>query len=499
MADPDDALAARVRHPRGLYVLYLTELWERFSFYGMKALLVLYLNSGALSPERMPRMAGYSAIVAIWGQPQSKEEVQALSSQLNELYAGAAYLTPLAGGAISDAFCGPRATMVVGGLLMAAGHACLATELLFLIGLLLLIVGNGGFKPNISAQLAQLYDPPGPAQLRDRGFAIFYTGINVGALLAPLVCGAVQQSAGYHAGFFVAAIGLLVGLATYFAGVRYLPRDAGRRRADGRRPTHDPWRLSQAAALFGICTLVMPFWACHEQMGNTLPLFFQDLTDRTMPGGAVVPSAWLQSVNPLGCVVMLPLLTNLWARQAERGAELSPVAKMALGAALQAVAWAMLALGAVGATPEHKASMLLLIAAVLLLTVGELYLSPVGLAFTARCVPPHARSTAIGFWFIAMGAAGPLAGWLGTLYSAMSMPAYFSLLAAVCAADAAALCLARGRLQRSAASGESEPFCPPADSPDAARPSAERSGKIEMPGYGTLREGGGARGGGLQP
>ena len=243
-------------HPKGLYVLYATELWERFSFYGMKALLVLYLNSGALSPERLPNMLGSSVVVSIFGQPTTPQQVQALSSMLNELYSGAAYLMPLAGGALADACLGARRTMLLGGVLMAAGHGCLVSEKFFLVGLVLLVLGNGGFKPNISSQLGALYEPPGPTALRDRGFAIFYTGINVGALLAPLVCGALQEASGFHAGFGVAGIGMLVGLASYLIGARWLPPEP-RRRGSGAAvpPRRRAGGVAAAAGAVAACNL----------------------------------------------------------------------------------------------------------------------------------------------------------------------------------------------------------------------------------------------------
>lgn len=477
-------------HPRGLYVLYLTELWERFSFYGMKALLVLYLNSGALDADRLPNMLGSSIVFGIFRQPRTPQEVQALSSQLNELYAGAAYLTPIAGGALADRFFGARPTMLAGGLLMAAGHGCLTSERLFLVGLLLLVLGNGGFKPNISSQLSQLYEPPGPTALRDRGFAIFYTGINVGALLAPLVCGAAQQASGYHLGFGVAGIGMLVGLAFYLLGARWLPpAEAPRRRpcCAPPDPAEEAWPLQQALSLLAICLLVIPFWAAYEQTSNTLPLFFQDCTRRSLLG-AEVPAAWLQALNPLVCVGCMPLLTGLWARQAARGAEPAPLVKMAIGCALQGSAWALMALGSLGASPERKVSLLLPFAVVVVLTIGELYLSPIGLAFVSKCVPAHARGTAIGFWFLASGLAGPLAGELGVLYSLTPYPLFFALLAALSLANGLLIYGARHRLTRGATSGgESEPLRrSTAQAGSAVQQEPERG--VEL-GYGTRAEG----------
>mmetsp|Transcript_26913 Transcript_26913/g.54066 ORF Transcript_26913/g.54066 Transcript_26913/m.54066 type:complete len:317 (-) Transcript_26913:917-1867(-) len=286
-------------HPPGLLILYLTEVWERFSFYGMKALLVLYLNDGVLLAERFTHVAGSDLVVAVFGQPSSATEVQALSSALNELYAGVAYLTPVAGGLLADAVLGARTTLLLGGMLMAAGHACMAFERTFLLGLLFLVLGNGGFKPTITAMLSQLYEPPGPSALRDRGFAIFYTGINVGALLAPLVCGALQQQIGYDAGFGAAGVGMLVGLATFLVGSAWLRRELGSDEEEedeacecgvtlgsgaAANGSHEQrvalvskqaapassWSRQSAGALMGLCMMVVPFWVSFEQLSNVL-------------------------------------------------------------------------------------------------------------------------------------------------------------------------------------------------------------------------------------
>ena len=216
------ALSTRIGHPPGLAVLCLTEIWERFSFYGLKALLVLYLNSGVLSADRFSNVCGNGVVTAIFSQPDTVLGVQALSSHINEIYSGMAYITPLFGGVIADGLLGPRATLLAGGMLMAAGHGCMALERYFLVGLLLLVLGNGLFKPTVSSILSRLYEPPAVATLRDRGFAIFYTGINIGALLAPLVCGGLQHAFGYDAGFGAAGVGMVVGLLLFLGGERAL-------------------------------------------------------------------------------------------------------------------------------------------------------------------------------------------------------------------------------------------------------------------------------------
>ena len=460
------------RHPRGLAVLYLTEVWERFSFYGMKALLVLYLNDGVLSEERFSKVLGSGLVVYLFGQPEDAQQVQQLSSALNELYAGVAYLTPLAGGLIADGLLGARTTLLLGGVLMAAGHACMAFEPFFLCGLVLLVLGNGGFKPTITAMLSKLYEPPGPTALRDRGFAIFYTGINVGALLAPIICGALQQSIGYDAGFGAAGIGMVVGLLTFLAGSPWLrhPPSKAERRVSGEdglatplvpsggstSPTHEPleepllpqqWSGQSMLALLGLCGCVVPFWVPFEQLSNVVPLFFRHQTDRRL-FGFLLPAAWLQAANPIVCVLCMPLLTSLWARQARRGAEPSPTSKMAIGCGLQSISWLLMSLGSIGVSTEDKAPLLLPFCCTLLLTLGQLYLAPIGLALVSKSCPQHARSTAVGFWFLAGGIGGLLAGPTGALYSRIPPPAFFAMLSAISVCASLLMVSVAPRLQR---------------------------------------------------
>ena len=487
-------MGAEPRHPRGLIVLYATEVWERFSFYGMRALLVLYLNDGVLGEHRFSKVIGSGLVTNLFGQPASALETQALSSTLNELYSGIAYVTPILGGVVSDWLLGARTTLLLGGFLMAFGHLCMAFEATFLIGLVLLVLGNGGFKPTVTTMLGHLYEAPDLAGLRDSGFAIFYTGINVGALVAPLACGALQQHFGYDVGFGAAGVGMCVGLVTFLLGSPWLR--LGGVRTQATRPTveaddndgsvesqqdqesllprlKEPPTCTETVeastggataavspmpaasgmatmlALAGLCGLVIPFWVPFEQAANTVPLFVRDLTNRdVLPGGYAFPTAWLQSFNPLFCIVLMPLLTSLWAWQRRRGLEPSPMMKMAMGSGLQGVGWTIFSLGSVGVTPGAKAPLALPVASLFLLAIGQLYMCPVGLALVSRCCPPHARSTAVGLWFLAGGLGGGLAGPVGALYGAWPATRFFALLGGISFAAAASMAACAPRMQR---------------------------------------------------
>ncbi len=221
----DAATAARdvLGHPRGLSVLVATEVWERFSYFGNAALLVLYMVKYLLEPGRVEGVLGFAAVKTTLELLFGRLDPQPLASQLFGFYTGLAYCTPILGGMLADRVLGRRRTVIIGGALMAIGHFMMAFEALFLVALLMLILGIGGFKPNISTQVGALYPPAD--RRRDRGYSIFYVGINVGAFLAPLVCGTLAVQFGWHYGFGAAGVGMLVSLGIYLCGSRTLPPD----------------------------------------------------------------------------------------------------------------------------------------------------------------------------------------------------------------------------------------------------------------------------------
>ena len=220
-------------HPRGLAVLFATETWERFSYFGNAALVVLYMVKYLLDPGRVESVLGFGAVKAALEFLFGQLDPQPLASQLFGFYTGLAYFTPILGGLIADRLLGQRRTVIIGGVLMAIGHFMMAFEALFLFALLMLILGIGAFKPNISAQVGALYAPGD--RRRDRAYSIFYVGINIGAFLAPLVCGTLAVQYGWHYGFGAAGIGMLVSLGIYLYGTRALPADDAAGQAAARR------------------------------------------------------------------------------------------------------------------------------------------------------------------------------------------------------------------------------------------------------------------------
>ena len=269
-------------HPKGLSVLFATEMWERFSYFGMSALIVLYMVKYLLLPGQVETVIGYGAVKGALEFLFGKLAPQPFASLLFGFYTGLAYLTPILGGLLADRVLGQRRTVIIGGVLMAIGHFLMAVESLFLFALLFLILGIGAFKPNISTQVGDLYAHDDPR--RTRAYAVFYVGINIGAFLAPLVCGTLAVAYGWHYGFAAAGIGMLVSLAIYLYGTRHLPPDelVRTRTAAGEIAPLDRDERRRVVALLIVCALVAFFWATYDQQANTLLLWAEDHTDRSI-------------------------------------------------------------------------------------------------------------------------------------------------------------------------------------------------------------------------
>jgi POT family proton-dependent oligopeptide transporter len=328
-------------HPRGLAILFATEAWERFSYFGNAALVVLYMTKYLLEPGRFEAVLGLEAVKAALELPFGRLEGQPLASQLFGFYTGLAYFTPVLGGLVADRLLGRHRTVIIGGLLMALGHFMMAFETLFLVALSLLIVGIGAFKPNISSEVGALYAPGDDR--RDRAYSIFYLGINVGAFLAPLICGTLAVHYGWHYGFGAAGVGMLVSLGIYLAGARTLPREAPPSAVAGARAKRrlDASERRAVLALIATCALVTPFWAAYDQQSNTLLLWAEDFTDRSVDLGfwrGEIPSPWFLALNPLMIFLLTPLIVRRWAEQGRRGSELFPISKMAFGCLCVALA-----------------------------------------------------------------------------------------------------------------------------------------------------------------
>ncbi len=421
-------------HPRGLTYLFTTEMWERFSYYGMRALLVLYMVKYLFQPGRVETIIGFATLRSVLEFMFGPLDVQPLASLVYGFYTALVYFTPIIGGLIADRVLGQRRTVIIGAGLMAVGHFLMAFEPLFLLALTVLILGNGAFKPNISTQVGSLYAPGDPR--RDRAFSIFYVGINLGAFLAPLVCGTLGEEYGWHYGFTAAGVGMTIGLAVYLYASRTLPPDElTKRAASGEKPRfgREEWRA--IGALLILSLPVTFFWATYEQQGNTIALWADGHTDRSVNllfKTVDIPTTWFQAFNPFMIFAFTPFIIALWAWQARRGREPSTVAKMAYGCFYNAAAHLILFAAALYAGPD-KASWLWLTAYFVVLTIGELYLSPTALSLVSKVAPAHCLSMMMGVWLATSFYGSFLAGYLGSFWSSMAKSDFFLMLAVIAA------------------------------------------------------------------
>jgi POT family proton-dependent oligopeptide transporter len=495
-AAPDQVRDTRFfGHPRGLSTLFFTEMWERFSYYGMRALLILFMTasvaSGGLGFDTAKAGAIYGTYVSL------------------------VYITSLPGGWLADRFLGQRRATLYGGVLIMLGHICLAIPTLtsFYSGLGLVTLGTGLLKPNISTMVGELYTPED--ERRDAGFSLYYMGINTGAFIAPLVCGWFAQSeqfrrilgtmgvapeSSWHWGFAMAAVGMFFGLVQYLAGWKHLgsagmypaPAESPEAAASQRRLLRVGvaglvggavllWLLSRAGvvvitaqrvsnvlgAVLVLTTVVfflwlflagrwtpeerkrllvvlvlfvaaVIFWSVFEQAGSTLNLFAQRAT-RTEAFGVPFPPSWLQSVAPFSLVVLAPVFAWIWIRMGKR--DPSSPAKFTFGLVCVSLSFAILVIPGQVAQQGGRVSPLWLVATYLLHTIGELCLSPVGLSAMTRLAPARIVGLTMGVWFLALSAGNYLGGRVAGLYESFSLPQLFGAVALFAAAAAVVLAL----------------------------------------------------------
>jgi proton-dependent oligopeptide transporter, POT family len=424
-------------HPPGLAYLAFMEAFERFSFYGMQALLVLYMTSQLLAPGHVEHVAGFEAFRAglqhVFG-PMSR---QAVSSEVFGLYAGFCSFTPVFGGMIGDLVLGQKRAVLLGGVMMAAGHFLMAFEAPFLLALALLIFGCGLLKGNISAQVGNLYRSAD--RRRTDAFQLFYMAANVGVFTAPLICGTLGEVVGWHWGFGAAGVGMLISLSIYLAGYSRLPPDTlpprGERRAKAARLTRDD--IPTLAAMGVILVVVALFWIANGEVLNAYMIWARSHLDRQI-GPLTLPITWLQSVSAIVGITMAPVLIGLWNAQARRGREPSALGKMAIGCGLAVAAYALLALAAWLSGPA-KVPLVWALGFHLIVQTAYLFVYPIGMALFSRAAPPAINSLMIGVYFLSVFAGSLLVGWVGQFYETMTAPQFWLLHSA--AAGVAALIL----------------------------------------------------------
>ena len=426
-------------HPVGLYVLFFTEMWERFSYYGMRALLILYMTKHLLGAARGGEyIFGFGAIESVMASLFGHLDIQPLSSQIYGIYTALVYLTPVFGGLLADKILGQRKTVYLGGALMAIGHFLMAIESMFFLALFFLIIGNGCFKPNISTQVGNLY-PPGDTR-RDSAFSIFYMGVNLGATFSPLVCGTLGQVYGWHYGFAAAGVGMILGLIVYAFGQRYLAEDQLHRDKDA-QVDHPKLTKKEWTAIGALCVLAVlnvAFWAIYEQQGNTMQLFADSNVDWHV-GSFEIPSTWFQSLGSFYILIFTIPLTMFWAWQAKRGKEPGSIVKMSIGVFLLGISFIVLMFMSKGLGPNDKISSLWLCLCTFIYTAGELYLSPIGLSVVSKVAPVRLVGMLMGVWFLSVFFGNYLSGYLGMFYSSMSKESFFLMLTIIGVVDALAI------------------------------------------------------------
>lgn len=367
-------------HPKGLYLLFCVEMWERFSFYGMRALVVLYMIQTLL----------YSAQKA---------------GNIYGLYTGFVYLTPLLGGYIADKYLGQRRCITYGALFMCTGLFMLAfaPKNFFLISLFLMIIANGFFKSNISSVLGLLYGNNN--EKKDSAFTIFYMGINLGAFLSPLICGALAVKFGFEYGFAAAGVGMLIGLCLYkifenkLLGEHGLYPVSSSKCSDGvEQENLTKAQKNRLIALILLMIFTVPFWVCFEQAGSSLTLFAQYNTNRFILGHEI-PTGYFQSLNPLFIITLAPLMSSLWEALRAKNREPSSVAKFTAALFLISTAYIIMTFAG-SCSGKHLVSPTWLICAYFVMTVAELCLSPIGLSLVSKLAPRKYLSLTMGCWFL---------------------------------------------------------------------------------------------------
>jgi len=413
-------------HPKGLYYLAFTEAWERFSYYGMTALLALYMVNELLLPGHVENIAGFAQFRAGIEALAGPLSTQALASQIFGLYSGFVYFTPLLGGIVADRWIGQRSAVVLGALSMSAGHLAMTFDASFLAALLLLVIGSGLLKGNISAQVGALY-PRDDETRRTRGFILFSTAINVGAVTGPLLCGLLAQVYGWHWGFGIAAIFMLLGLATYLQGYRHLPARVERQTFEGVRLSAADWRV--VAAL--VCVMIITVFQSTSffQIFNVMPIWIQEHVAPEVAGFRV-PIPWYQSINAIFSIIGVPMLFWLWGRQARRGREPDELAKIGTGAWIAAASNLILVAASLAydGTPIHPVFPFLYSAG---LGISFLYYWPTLLALVSRTAPAKVNATLMGFAFMSLFVSNNIIGWLGGYYGAMQPAQFWAMHAAI--------------------------------------------------------------------
>ncbi|MBC8398273.1 MAG: peptide MFS transporter [Flavobacteriales bacterium] len=425
-------------HPAGLYVLFFTEMWERFSYYGMRAILVLYLVAKSTPDTINPGLN--------W------ETGAALS--LYGTYTMLVYVASIPGGWIADNILGQKKSVLYGGILLVLGHSILAVEEMwaFYTGLGLIIAGVGMLKPNISSMVGGLY-AQGDVR-RDKGFIIFYIGINIGAFLSSLIVGYVGETYGWHYGFGLAGIGMTLGLIQYLFGQKYLSQVGdfiGNNKSDeGKDILKKPLtsiEKDRLVVLFLSFILVIVFWGAFEQAGGLMNIYASEKTDRLFMGW-LVPASWFQSLNAMFIIFLGTTVATYWAKRKLKNQLSSSLFKMIIGLIIMGTGFFFMSAAATQYETQGSSAMYWLVLAYLFHTIGELCISPVALSFITKLAPLKYASLTMGVYFAMTGFGNKLAGILGEASQSMGEFTIFTGIAIFCVVFGCLVLLFRTKLEK---------------------------------------------------
>jgi proton-dependent oligopeptide transporter, POT family len=430
--DPARRDRAFLGHPIGLAYLSFAEAWERFSYYGMLGLLTLYLTTQLLLPGHVENVAGMEGFRGLVESVRGPLSVTAFATQISGLYGGLVYLTPIVGGLVADRALGRKRTVTIGALMMVLGHFLMAFEMPFLLALLCLLIGVGFFKGNIASQVGALYKP-GDTRITS-AFQIYYIGINVSVIVAPLVCGTLGETVGWHWGFGAAGIGMLIGLVVYLAGSAHLPTDPLLERRQGRGVAAPKLRKGEGKLLV-LLVLLLPVMALgvtgNQQIFVTYPAWADQSADLVV-FGREMPRTWLLSFDAITSTGLLLGSIVFWRWWSKTRKEPSEITKMGLGYLVSIAGLATLVIGShVAELGGTKVSLGFLLAFHLLNSIGFANAFPAALALYARLSPPALAATMMGVFYLHFFGASNLAGFLGGYLEKMPASQFWAIHAAM--------------------------------------------------------------------
>jgi POT family proton-dependent oligopeptide transporter len=433
--------------PRGLWVLAGTEFWDRVSFYGMQALLVLYMAEQLLQSERINHIAGFTGYRAVVEQVTGPLVPEALAAQTFGIYVALVSLFGAVGGVAGDRWIKRSQAVIAGGLLMTLGHFALAFDRTFLIALLLLVVGAGLLRGNMQAQIKSLY--PESDRREGDAFQIYFLILNIGAFVAPLATGALAAFAGWHIAFGFAGFGMAFGVLIYVIGMRHLPKQMMPERRSRQNAPRAPLtrrERRQVAGLLLFFPMITAFWVAQSQVWNVYNLWVRDHVNLRV-GQFTVPVPWLQSLDGLAPAVLIPTMLVIWRWQAKRGREPGLVAKLAIGCFIFAGAVMLLASGQTFASTAGV-PLWLPVCFHIVSNLGYVFIAPVSNALYSVEAPESLRGTMLGLSTLTIFFAGLISGWLGGFYVTLPASSFWMMNAAIVGGAGVVLAIFGPRIAR---------------------------------------------------